>query len=415
MRKYKDTIAFFFAAGILFAAFLCQADGRVPRIENRFLFIIDTSSAMRSRTNGIEQAVVGLLKSNMHDQLRKGDTIGLWTYNDILHDEFPRQVWSDQNKDTIIFDVKRYLDHEHYEKRAHLDKILSAAGQVIQASERLTIIFVNDGTQPIRGTPFDDEINGVQKEKFREFRSGHLPMVTVLVARNGEVYDYSVDLPTEIKIPKTAVDLPPPPTNASATNIVVVPPPPPEPHRRIEIVMHGTNTVTSSELEAKTPPSKASNIVMVGTPPPVTPSNTVEAAAPPVSAGSNAVVLPTPFPKSQPVQPVIATPVAAVPIPSNPPPESPKPGPVASLPAATPTPSAAVHSEAVAPPVASPLPPPASTPATVPAASAGQQIALYVIAISLLTIAVVLVIFLIRRSRGNSQSSPISRTVDRGQ
>ena len=79
MRKYKDTLVFIFTAGIFFAAFLCPADGRVPRIENRFLFIVDTSSAMRSRTNGIEQAVVGLLKSNMHDQLRKGDTIGLWT------------------------------------------------------------------------------------------------------------------------------------------------------------------------------------------------------------------------------------------------------------------------------------------------------------------------------------------------
>ncbi|HEY3913033.1 MAG TPA: hypothetical protein VGN61_00995 [Verrucomicrobiae bacterium] len=402
MRKYKDTLVFIFTAGILFAAFLCQADGRVPRIENRFLFVIDTSSAMRSRTNGIEQAVVGLLKSNMHDQLRKGDTIGLWTYNDILHDEFPRQVWSDQNKGTIIFDVERYLHHEHYEKRAHLDKILSAVGQVIQASERLTIIFVNEGSQPIRGTPFDDEINGLQKEQFREFRNGHLPMVTVLVARNGEVYDYSVDLPTEIKIPKTAVDLPPPPTNAPATNIVVAPPPPPEPHRRIEIVMHGTNTVTSSDLEANTPPAKASNIVMAGTPPPV-------------SAPSNPVVLPTPFPKSQPVQPVIATPVVAVPVPSNPSPASLKPAPVAGLPAPNPTPPVAVQSEPVAPPVASPLPPPAPALATVPAASTGQQVALFVIAISLLTIAVVLVIFLIRRSRGNSQSSPISRPADRGQ
>ena len=331
---------------------------------------------------------------------------------DIL-DNFPGRSGLIKTKDTYIFDVKRYLDHEHYEKRAHLDKILSAAGQVIQASERLTIIFVNDGSQRIRGTPFDDEINGLQKEQFREFRSGHLPMVTVLVARNGEVYDYSVNLPTEIKIPKTAVDLPPPPTNAPATNIVVAPPPSPEPHRRIEIVMHGTNTVTSSELEANTPPTKASNIVMVGASPPATPSNIVEAATPPVSAPSNAVVLPTPFPKSQPVQPVIATPVA-VPISTNPPGGIAKTRPGRWPAGAKSPPPVAVHSEAVAPPVASPLPPPAFAPAAVPAASTGQQVALYVIAISLLTIAVVLVIFLIRRSRGNSQSSPISRWI-RGQ
>jgi hypothetical protein len=50
-----------------------------------------------------------------------------------------------------------------------------------------------------------------------------------------------------------------------------------------------------------------------------------------------------------------------------------------------------------------------------PAASTGQQIALFVIAISLLTIAVVLVVMLIRRSRGNSRASLISQSIDRGQ
>jgi hypothetical protein len=45
-------------------------------------------------------------------------------------------------------------------------------------------------------------------------------------------------------------------------------------------------------------------------------------------------------------------------------------------------------------------------------ASAGQQAALFVIAISLLIIAVALVIFLLRRSRGG-QSSLISQVINR--
>jgi hypothetical protein len=49
-----------------------------------------------------------------------------------------------------------------------------------------------------------------------------------------------------------------------------------------------------------------------------------------------------------------------------------------------------------------------------PTASLGQQIALFVIAISLLTIAVVLVILLVRRARGDARPSLISQSIDRG-
>jgi hypothetical protein len=49
----------------------------------------------------------------------------------------------------------------------------------------------------------------------------------------------------------------------------------------------------------------------------------------------------------------------------------------------------------------------------VPPASTAQQVAMFVTAFSLLTIAVVLVIFLVRRSRGGSQASLISQSIDR--
>jgi multisubunit Na+/H+ antiporter MnhC subunit len=52
------------------------------------------------------------------------------------------------------------------------------------------------------------------------------------------------------------------------------------------------------------------------------------------------------------------------------------------------------------------LPPPAVTPP-------GQQLAMFIMAFSLLTIAVVLVLFLVRRSRGGRQPSLISQSIDR--
>ena len=93
-----------------------------PQTRNRFLFIINTSSAMRRMTNGIQEAALGLLKSGMQGQLRDGDTLGVWTYDDELHTGFPMQVWSDQSRDAILQTVSNGLAEARYQGKAHLEK-----------------------------------------------------------------------------------------------------------------------------------------------------------------------------------------------------------------------------------------------------------------------------------------------------
>jgi hypothetical protein len=420
---------------ILLAAALCRADDAPQRtrpMENRFLIVIDTSSSMKSRTNGIEEAVAGLLKSDMHGEFRKGDTLGVWTYDEQIHADFPMQVWSQENKDAIAADVLRYVRHQRYEKRAHLEKVLRAVGQVMEQSERLTVIFIYDGTELIRGTQFDGDINDLQKRYARQFRSAHLPMVTILAARSGQVFDYTINYPGSMTIPHTAIALPPPQTNAPPAAPIAVaaipqtnaaPAAPRPPPRTIQIVMSGTNsvtrTITQTESAANNPASGPSNIVMVAAPP---------SQPPPAKA--------------------IPAPIAVEPIASNPPPPAPTPEPEASKPVAVtaqpePTPvlappppkvlptTASLLTPAAAPaPVISPAPAPAPamspasapvmspapSPAPAPLAvvSTGQQVALFVIAFSLFTIAVVLVVFLVRRSRGDGPPSLISQSIDRG-
>jgi hypothetical protein len=103
---------------------------------------------MKARTNGVEEAVNGLLESGMKGELRKGDTIGLWTYNDRLNTDFPMEVWSEEKKDDILQEVREHLRHLRYEKHSHLDKALPAIMQVVENSERLTVILFL--TAPIR-------------------------------------------------------------------------------------------------------------------------------------------------------------------------------------------------------------------------------------------------------------------------
>src|SRR5271157_3823032 len=194
-------------AALFLAALPCQADdapGIPKQRENRFLFIVDTSAAMRRCSNAVVPGVVELLTSDMKGEFRQGDTVGLWTYNDILHPEFPMQVWSKSDKSAIVDDIAAFLRGRRCEKRAHLEKVMPALGQVIKNSERITVILISDGTGSIQGTPFDKDINNLQKKYARELRSAHVPFVTVLAARDGAVFDYTINYPGWVAIPHTA-------------------------------------------------------------------------------------------------------------------------------------------------------------------------------------------------------------------
>jgi hypothetical protein len=404
------------AAGIAMNAAPARADDAPPkpaRMENRFLFLIDTSSAMRSRTNGVEQAVTGLLKSDLQGQLRNGDTLGIWTYNDRLHTEFPMQVWSDKHKDSVAESIELHLSQLRYEKSARLEKVWPAVRQAAAKSERLTIFLIYDGEETLRGTPFDQDINDLQNQFRREFRAGHLPFVTVLTARDGKFADYTVNYPGSVNVPRTADPLPPPQTNpppvvlAAPTNAAV----PPAPPRRIEIVIKGTPPVVPPPAPAPVPPAAASNAVVAVAPAAAATTNEVAAAAPPISPPASSSTQPPP--SAAPVGPAVRAD-------TNLADAAPAPGispPVVSAPVSPPM---SVVAPAVAPAVA-PVPPVSQTsrPAPVPApmpvtiASAGQRAALFAIAVSLVIIAAAAVFFLVRRSRAQPQASLITQSIDR--
>src|SRR5579872_4008156 len=50
--------------------------------DHRFLFVVDTSLSMRADAGPARQAVTDLLKSSMQGQMRDGDTLGVWTYDE---------------------------------------------------------------------------------------------------------------------------------------------------------------------------------------------------------------------------------------------------------------------------------------------------------------------------------------------
>ncbi len=405
-------LALFFSLGVQRAG----AQSAARSQENRFLIVVETASAMRRSSNAVEQAVAEIFQTKMKGEFRPGDTIGIWTYSDRLRTEFPMQIWTETNGMRIQNQILTYLREQRYEKRAHLDKVLPTIGEVITLSRRLTVLFIFDGTEPIKGTPFDSDINALHKQFGSEFRSQNLPFVTVLAARNGNIFDYTVNTPGSITVPHTALPIPPaatnpppvveakPPPLPAPTNIVVTPPPP---RKRIEIVMAGPSAVAAR-----------SNVVAAPAPPPPIVPIPTPVVAPEVAAVTPSATNPPESPQALPrpaTIPVLETKpaVAAAPITNAPtnsiavaPPPSPPPANPVSTPARTA--SAAAPEPSSAPPVPAPAAP------VVPVAPRNrQEIALFIIAFSLLAIAVALIWFLIRRGRGAGSPSLISQSMNR--
>lgn len=160
---------------------------------NRYLLILETSHTMRGRADGVRIAVQDLLMSSMGGQLQPGDTLGFWTYNDELHaGQFPMQVWAPQTKSAVVARALAFLTKQTYEKQAALEKVLPAMDRLIKSSEFITVILISSGQQPMIGTPFDKQINDLQKRWTPEEQKAHRPFVTVLRAKRGTITGFSV-------------------------------------------------------------------------------------------------------------------------------------------------------------------------------------------------------------------------------
>ena len=69
------------SSGLMPVAF---AQTNPPASDSRYLFVFDTSAAMKRRAENIQRVTGELIASGMNGQMRVGDTIGIWTFNESL-------------------------------------------------------------------------------------------------------------------------------------------------------------------------------------------------------------------------------------------------------------------------------------------------------------------------------------------
>ena len=194
-----------------------------PGSSNRYLLIVDTSSPMQRRADAVLKAVQGLLVSGMNGQLRRSDTLGVWTFNEDLYSgQFPLQQWSPETAGAITARALTFLKGQKYAKQPRLDKVLPALNRVVADSDLITVILITAGTENIQGTSFDDKINETYRLWRAEQLKARMPFLTVLRARGGHITECSVHpAPWRVELPP----LPPEPHVAEVAKPQPAPPP----------------------------------------------------------------------------------------------------------------------------------------------------------------------------------------------
>jgi hypothetical protein len=164
-----------------------QTNAAARRPANRYLLIVENSRSIQRRLEGMVQSVRELLDSGMGGQLQRGDTLGLWTFNDEVYaGRFALEQWSPEAQSAITGRVLDFLKTQKYEKPARLEKVLPALERVLRDSEFLTLILVTDGAEDLEGTPFDKQVNDVFEQWRARQEQKHMPFVTVLRAEKGK-------------------------------------------------------------------------------------------------------------------------------------------------------------------------------------------------------------------------------------
>jgi hypothetical protein len=191
-----------------------QTNAAVPP-SNRWLLIVETSRYTRSSGNEVPRLAAMIVASGMKGQVRSGDTLGMWTFNDALYTgKFPLQTLAPEVNRRIAQRVFDFLNEQEFEKKGRLDKILPEVHQIIKESDYLTVILLSSGTKEISGTPFDAEINTAYETLQKERKKTKLPIVTVLRAQQGRITNYTVSLPIR------SLEIPPLPPELLVTNVV---------------------------------------------------------------------------------------------------------------------------------------------------------------------------------------------------
>lgn len=172
--------------------------------EDRILVIVETSAAMQKRAENVQKLVGETISSGLGGDMRSGDTVGMWTFNDTLYSgQFPLQRWTKATRQRVAVTMVQFLQQQQFEKAARPLVFWEALTNIVTQSERITVVILSSGSEAIVGTPFDESIAQNFSKNKEAQRKAKMPFITILRAYQGKFTGFSVNMsPWPIELPE---------------------------------------------------------------------------------------------------------------------------------------------------------------------------------------------------------------------
>ncbi|HEY0551049.1 MAG TPA: hypothetical protein VGF13_15700, partial [Verrucomicrobiae bacterium] len=180
---------------LLLSVLASALQGEPITSSNRFLFIIDTSAAMKPLETKLRETVFDLIYSGLRGQMTNGDTYGIWLLNGQNNTSFPMETWKHKHILELAAGAASYVKTNGTKGKAHLEVAFADVQNVLKNVGDLTVILVTDGSTPIMGTRFDDAINARWRETAPGLKRAKVTLNTVLVAQDGEFVAWAANSP----------------------------------------------------------------------------------------------------------------------------------------------------------------------------------------------------------------------------
>jgi len=270
-RAYRNRIS---CGALVFAALLSgifviptgHAQTATPKLDNRFLLVFDTASEMKRRLPAVKGALAALLATGANGQMHSNDSVGIWTFDEQLRaGQFPLQRWQPDHAALIASNISVFVGGQPYSKKTSFDMLMPMLNKIVQNSDRLTVVIFCDGNGEIHGTPYDNGINQIFKQRQGERQKERLPIAVALRAQLGQYVDCMVSFPPQ---PVTLPEFPPlPPPPPPAPKVAPAPPRPVVP----SLIIIGT---PPTNRVPPTPPTNPPPATVTATPAPTVASET---------------------------------------------------------------------------------------------------------------------------------------------
>ena len=160
--------------------------------QHNFLFVIDSSLSMAPRKTNTMQMVRQMILSGFEKQIRPGDSIDIWVYDEENHiNAFPPQIWEDADARRIAVNAGRFIDVQKFRGRSRFEPVGRDLEALLPNTKQLLIVIITDADEPLSGFPLDLDINQFLATEKRRRPYAKQPFLISIAAVNGRYVQWA--------------------------------------------------------------------------------------------------------------------------------------------------------------------------------------------------------------------------------